>query len=389
MDKKQINRLFKISIFGVIVQVFSACSITSFVFMKKEYAQSLPKDKKVSIEIPEVHEMMLVATALTDNPLDKSTLIDTTSSYYQEVKTAFATYKNHPLVKRLQRGYKKDFWRGYSRATISFQGSFYAFNNGKLQDENRYKMAGIIKAVPTPVPIFSKNKAIIEDFYQKTNFSAFYSAHKTYYDTLITQTAEGSGLDDIWQWLEANFPNRKQSYRVVTSPLMGSTHSTIPMFTKGKLVSEMLCFVSTTTPNPKIPIAEERFSNQRMFLTEIDENYAHVPPQYLPELKKSMGKNRLKWNNENDVSRHYKGAEDTFNENFTHAVMACYGYDRYEPAVFEKKWASWQSFMVKRRGFPMFKEFSDELLRLYKNRAKGQTVSDLFAPMVAWVKQKA
>jgi hypothetical protein len=390
MDKKQINWLFKILVLGVVVQVFSACSITTLVFIKKEYAQSLPKNSRIArIDILEVNEMMLVATVLADIPKDKSRFIDTTTRYYQEVKTTFAPYKNHPLVKRLNRAYKKDFWKGYSMATIGFQSSFHEFKNGKLRDENRYKMAGFLKALPTPVPIFGKNRAKMEDFYQKTNFAAFYTAHKSYYDTLIRQTAEGSGLDDIWQWLEANFPNRKQSYRVITSPLMGHTHSTIPMFTKDRSFSEMLCFVSTIVPDPKVPIAEDRFGDQRMFVTEIDENYAHVPPQYLPELKKAMGKNKLKWNNENEVSRSYKGAENTFNENFTHAVMACYGYDRYEPAVFEKQWVLWQDFMVKRRGFPMFKEFSNELLRLYKNRAKGQTVSDLFAPMVEWVKQNA
>jgi hypothetical protein len=106
-------------------------------------------------------------------------------------------------------------------------------------------------------------------------------------------------------------------------------------------------------------------------------------------LKKAMDKKMLKWNNGNAFSKYYKGAEGTFNENFTHAVMGCYGYDRYETAIFEKKWAEHQNFMVKKRGFPSFKIFSDELLRLYKNRAKGQTINDLFAPMVEWVKQNA
>jgi hypothetical protein len=254
-----------------------------------------------------------------------------------------------------------------------------------LRNENRYKITALVKSVPSPLPFFDNNKAKIEEFYQKTNFGEFYKAHKSYYDSLIKQTAEGSGIDDMWQWLEANFPERKQAYRVITSPLLGAFHNTTPMFTKDRKISEMICYVSVASNES----AEQRFSNQRMYMTEIDENYAHVPSQFVPELKKAMSKNKLKWNNENFVSKHYKGAQNTFDENFTHAVMACYGYDRYEPAVFEKKWTQWQNFMVKRRGFPSFKLFSDELLRLYKNRVKGQTVSDLFAPMVEWVKQNA
>ncbi len=390
MSKKQCNRFFKILIFLGIVHIFSACSMTSLMYIKKDYAQSLPKDNhKVSIEVPELYEMMLVATVLTDTSSFKFMLIDTSTTYYQEVKTTFLNYKNLPLVKRLNRAYKKNFWQVYSMAVVNFQGSYYEIQDGKLHDENRYKIAGIVKAIPTPMPYFDKNRAIIEEFYQKTNFGTFYKTHKPYYDTLITQTTDGSGLDDIWQWLEANFPIRKQSYRVVTSPLLGGFHNTIPLFSKDKKVSEMLCFVSPVIPNSKMSISEQKFSNQRMFMTEIDENYAHLPKQFLPELKKAMNKNAAKWNNGNAFSRLYKGAEDTFNENFTHAVMGCYGYDRYEPAVFEKKWGEWQNIMVKRRGFPSFKLFSDELLRLYKNREKGQTVNDLFAPMVEWVKQNA
>jgi hypothetical protein len=386
MSKKQCNHFLKIAIFLGIIQVFSACSITSLMYIKKDYAQSLPKDsRKVSIEIPEMYEMMLVATVLTDTSSFKNILIDTTTAYYQEVKTTFSSYKNLSLVKRLNRAYKKQFWQIYSMATVNFQSTFYAFENNKLTDENRYKIAGFMKIPPTPVLFFSKNKSKIEEFYRETHFGEFYKAHKIYYDSLINQTAAGSGLDDIWAWLEANFSERKQSYRVIMSPLLGAIHNTTPMFTKDKKVSEMLCYVSPISNKS----AEARFGNQRMFMTEIDENYAKVPTQFVPELKKAMDKKMLKWNNGNAFSKYYKGAESTFNENFTHAVMGCYGYDRYETAVFEKKWAEHQNFMVKKRGFPSFKLFSDELLRLYKNRAKGQTVSDLFAPMVTWVKQNA
>jgi hypothetical protein len=390
MSQKHIKNGFRVLVFLAITQAFSACDITTFLFIKKDYAQSLPKEnRKVSIEIPEMYEMMLVATSLTDTSFFKSILIDTTTAYYQDVKMAFSDYKNLPLVKRLNKVYKKDFWQKNAMATISFQSTYYKFENGKLVDENRYKITDLVKIAPTPLPIFGRNKAAIEDFYEKTHFADFYKTHKSYYDTLITQTAEGSGIENIWQWLEVNFPIRKESYRVITSPLLGSIHSTVPLFTKDKKISEMLCFVSPITPNSKMVPVEQKFGNQKMFMTEINENYAHVPKQFLPELKKLMNKNMLKWNNGNAVSKYYKGYENTFNENFTHAVMGCYGYDRYEPAVFEKKWAEYQNFMVKKRGFPSFKAFSDELLRLYKNRAKGQTVNDLFAPMVAWVKQNA
>ncbi len=378
----------KINYFLIVLALFflQSCGSPTRVIIKKEYAQTLTQEgRKVRVDIPEIYELMLVATALTDFEQRNHFFIDTTTSYYKKMREHFKNHENHPLVKRLNKGYTKAFWRVFNFSTLNRQGGMYVFENGTLKNLNHYKLPWLMRSLPTPLVIFKKNKGRIEDFYQKTQFLDFYKKHQIYYDTLIQQTQTVSGIEDIWVWLEDNFPTRKQGYRVITSPLIGSVHNTVQFQTNDKKVSEMVCFVS-----PIEDITEgNRFGYQKMFMTEINENYAHIPPQYLPELEKAMAKNMLKWNNGNAVARYYKSVERTFNENFTHAVMACYGYDRYEPAVFEKKWADWQRNMVEKRGFPMFKEFSDELLRLYKNRKQGEKVSDLLAPMVEWVKKNA
>ena len=109
MSKKQCNYLVKILILIGVSQVFSACNITSLMYIKKDYAQSLPKDSRtVSIEIPEMYEMMLVATSLTDTSQFRRDLIDTSTAYYQEVKKTFSQHKNLSLVKRLNRAFSKN-----------------------------------------------------------------------------------------------------------------------------------------------------------------------------------------------------------------------------------------------------------------------------------------
>jgi Domain of unknown function (DUF4932) len=371
-----------------ILLLFISCN-KRYPIIKNSYAKTFTDNHKVGIAVPEIYEMMLVASVLTEIETKSDYFIDTTTAYYRVVRETFGAHKNHPLVLKLNKSFSKDFWRVFSIVGINSQSICYDFENGKLKDINRYEIAWLYKSAPTPIPIFTKNKALIEDFYQKTKFGEFYKSHVPYYETLIRETADGAKIEDIWHWLEANFPTRKQSYRVITSPLLGGVHNTIPLMTKDKKISQMMCFISPVLYNGKTPAKEQFFMNQSMFMTEINENYAHVPPQYLPALKKAMGRNKRKWNNGNAVARHYKSIERTFNENFTHAVMACYGYDRYGTSVFEKKWSEWQSIMVEKRGFPMFKAFSDELLRLYINRNEGQTVYDLFAPMVEWVKKNA
>jgi hypothetical protein len=77
MTKKQCNHFLKILILIGMSQAFSACSITSLMFIKKDYAQALPKEnRKVSIEIPEIYEMMFVATVLTDTSSFKNNVFE-------------------------------------------------------------------------------------------------------------------------------------------------------------------------------------------------------------------------------------------------------------------------------------------------------------------------
>jgi hypothetical protein len=388
IKKSQQNHLFLGLILSILL-LFVSCK-ARYPILKKSYAKTFePSNKSVEIAIPEIYELMLVVSALTDKETKSGFLIDTSTVYYRVIRETFDTHKNHPLVLKLNKSFSKDFWHISSIVGINAQSMCYDFEKGNLQDLDRYDLPWVYKSAPTPIPIFTKNKTLIEDFYQKTQFGEFYKNHVPYYETLIGEAKAGAKIEDIWFWLEANFPNRRQSFRVITSPLLGGLHNAMTLRTKDKKISQMLCYVSPIITKPKTPVEEQRFDNQRMFMTEISENYAQVPPQYLPTLKKAMGKNKGKWNNGNAIPKNYKSIERTFNENFTQAVMACYAYDRYSTSTFNKKWAEWQLNMVEKRGFPMFKAFSDELLRLYINRKEGQTVHDLFAPMVDWVKKNA
>ena len=276
--------------FAIIALIsLQSCGEPLAVTIKDKYVQTIPKgDRKVRIEIPEIYEMIMVVSALTEVEQGNNLLIDTATAYYRDVRAHFKEHEKHPLVKRLNKGFGKNFWRVYSISTLNRQGIMYDFKDGKLQNLDHYKMRWAMRTLPTPLLIFKKKKGEIEDFYQKTQFSAFYQKHKPYYDTLISQTQQVADIDDIWQWLENNFPNRKQSYRIMTSPLLGGVHNTVQFAVKDKTWSEMVCFVSPITIQKSANPAEFKFGKQRMYVTEIDENYAKVPPQYIPDLEKAM-----------------------------------------------------------------------------------------------------
>ena len=72
----------------------------------------------------------------------------------------------------------------------------------------------------------------------------------------------------------------------------------------------------------------------------------------------------------------------------TWAVFVLYAYDNYEQQdaeIIVKK--STVDRMVDRRGFIRFKEFAEELLRLYHNGEERQKIPDLYPAILDWAKK--
>jgi hypothetical protein len=69
----------------------------------------------------------------------------------------------------------------------------------------------------------------------------------------------------------------------------------------------------------------------------------------------------------------------------TWAVFSLYALDNYskDDYLFAKGYV--EKFMVENRGFYKFKEFNDELIRLYTNRQRGQKVVDLYPDIIEWM----
>ena len=48
--------------------------------------------------------------------------------------------------------------------------------------------------------------------------------------------------------------------------------------------------------------------------------------------------------------------------------------------------SQFENFMENKRGFFKFEAFNKEFTRLYKKRSRGQTVVDLYEPIIRWIK---
>ena len=222
----------------------------------------------------------------------------------------------------------------------------------------------------------------------KTKFLEFYNNEKAFYDTLILEQKKYGEYEKVIKWLSANFyVPLDQSQRILTSPLMGGTHFTIPFYQQNQN-GHVLMFVS---PPKKIGKDSVNFIKKSIiigtFLTEVDENYVQpICNTKYKSLIESAIVSPLNW------SRMGKGDYDTklsaFTEMYTHSLFVLYCYDNFPKVQFDSINKRKADRMVNYRKFIRFKEFNEALLELYKNKKPTDKAEDLIPALTLWMKKQ-
>ena len=256
-------------------------------------------------------------------------------------------------------------------------------NNGKLFNTNMYHL---IK--PPFIMHTAKIVDELNDFIEKTKFMDFYNTEKKYYDTLISEQKVYGDYENVIKWLSSNFfvPSN-QSQRILTSPLMGGNHFTIPFYQQNQN-GHVLMFVSPPKITSKDSVNFIRKSNIiGTFLTEVDENY--VQPICNTKYKLLIEDAMV---NPSNWSRMGKGNYDTklsaFTEMYTHSLFVLYCYDKFPKAEFDSINKRKEDRMVNYRKFIRFKEFNEALLELYKNKNPTDKAEDLIPLIADWMKKQ-
>jgi hypothetical protein len=124
-----------------------------------------------------------------------------------------------------------------------------------------------------------------------------------------------------------------------------------------------------------------------MVFTEIDHNYCNpVSSKYQNEID-SIFSDSSKWiKKTGNVEVYPTGA--IFNEYISHAVYLLYARDRFHDKDFDVTKKNRVDLLVRIRKYCKFKQFSNELLKLYKHKNPAEKVSDLFPKMIAWCSDK-
>ena len=349
----------------------------------REYAEQ--NQNKSTITNPEVFELANIIWLLSP-PGQKAINLNKAGTYYQKVIKHFRPYQNHKLFAALNRMVKDTMLDYLSLRENSIR---YSFTNGKLQMNGPYYFV-----FGNDTENFSNHFTTllpeIMDFVSKSGFRQFYASNKTYYDEEAARLNKVLPVKKMWNWLEKEFPgNRYNSYKIVFSPLIGSTHSTQNYTNDIKdfgLFSESLMFVSGPS------IADHLQSNRQkeiilsgIVFTEIDHNYVNQETyRYQPTVDRIFS-NRSAWISEYGDTRMYQSPMSIFNEYMTHALFCIYLQENYDADLANFGIKQRITLMVQKRGYNKFREFTDALSTIRRNHKL--TIAELYPHILEWCRK--
>ncbi len=337
--------------------------------------------KKTEIVNPEFFELVQIAYSLTEFSKTNDNMIKKSGGYFAEVQTHFAPQAGHPIVLKLNETVGKDYISYLSNRNHALN---FSFENNKLKESEI--TPGWIKFQAKVLGDVFKDLALWEDFAEKSNFRTFFANHKKFYRKTIDETSKNLNLEKIQTWLESEFPERYDFYKIVISPLIGNTHSTFQTDFQGSKQCFMFVADASGYNTKKYTPKQIEGLFTGVVFTEIDHNYNNpVSVKLGKEIKKSMP-DITKWSNGRESkSGFYESALENFDEYTTHSIYLLYIYDNFSAEDYELIRNSRFSLMINWRGFTKFKEFHEEFLRLYKSKKQGEKLADLYPQIIDWV----
>jgi hypothetical protein len=332
--------------------------------------------RSVSFEVPEVQELVLVVMSLTPTGRSDSNLLSQETPYAREVATHFGPSADDPLVARFDAELQRTLFRGSRYSRLKMDAVGFVFDGERIVPDGVYDHLNW-----DDENYLTEHVSTLEGFARRTRFREFFAANRAYYDGLVELAKKQMPVEEQWSWLEREFPERYDHYRITFSPLVEGSHSTNRFEGNGFRQSVMfICGPWESAPHS--PAVVEGLMTRVVF-TEIDHNYVNPVTELHREAVERAFADRASWVRKGDADD-YGAAYAVFNEYMTWAVFTLYCRERFEPADFAEIRRLTTRQMVERRGFVRFAEFDAELLRLREESPPGRPVHELFGPILDW-----
>lgn len=317
------------------------------------------------VSIPKTFELANIILYLTE--LSKQTGNHPQTIYTKELESHFGKFRNHPLITTLNRLGEKSLWDTYygfreNSITFVFENDFleYKAPHKHVYWDNTGMLGGQ----------FRNLLYLVQDFSNKSDFQTFFNKHTDFYNDLIARQRELLPLGKMWTWLEDEFPNRMNAYKVFFSPLIGGSHST-QRYQKGFFADpdyeECVMFINSPADLDNTEYSEKLKEGlmSGIVFTEIDHNYVNPASDLHKADIKKLIRDKDRWATI-AAQANYPSESAIFNEYMTHALFCVYVSESYEPEKGDQI-IQMRIALMKRRGYPLFEKFNDKLLELAKD----------------------
>ncbi len=340
---------------------------------------------KISIEIPEVYELVNVAIALTDLGLKNNNYVFQKSEYYKEMREWFDPFKEDRLVVKLDSLFRQN--SGFY-ATIKMNGNAFLFNeNNQIVQSPVYERTGFTGERSNSLRPYLKE---MQSFAEATDFRSFYKKHLPLYESQIAFYRDTADIREMQRWLNEQFPGADpyDFYKIIFSPLVSYNQSVTWFESNG--FRELQPHVNFPYPSDfrggslgRLSAESERIFRGNIVFTEL--NHGYINPEadkYFERVAKAVS-NRHRWVEKSRPDNYYAG-NAVFNEYMNWGLVSLRIMDYTSQDEWDKMLGRVERMMVKSRGFIMFEEFNQFLTGLYKNRKAGQTLADLYPQIISW-----
>jgi Domain of unknown function (DUF4932) len=353
-------------------------------FPKGNFSEAYKKEYngKTIVEVPAPYELVNVIMAITPTGIQDSDLIEHNANHYPMLLKQFMPFKNHRAVTVMDSLLKADMYYEIKMDAYSL-----VFNGDKLERKKEYDRINWNNE-----NMILPHIEIFEDFAKKSNFSSFYEKNKPYYERMIRAYQDSLGVPQMQEWLNLNFPKtHKNCIKIIFSPLVNANQSATGFENDGFNEHQAHVDFPNFWYDPKTTkLSEKGFNIRRGNIVFTELNHGFENPEF--ETKENRAKlSDMKFNldffKDSKKMSGYNSPMSCVEEYMNWALVSLRFMDLAPKEDWEFFFTQVENDQQNRRGFIQFKGFNRFLIKAYQERAKGQTVADLYPQILGWFRE--
>lgn len=322
----------------------------------------------IEVQFSETYELANVILALTPYGIFDESEVQKGTPYYKEVMAYFQPVKEHPLLEKVN--YSREKWEDY----LSFRTDAFAFevnSAGKIVRRFDFK-------TNTGHQPFDDHLALVQDFYEKSGFHAFYQQHQAYFQGIESRYKDYFMVEKMQQFLTEEFGAFQSNTNnlIVCSPLVYRMNCRRPIDKSTSADFATLAMALLLPEKAGETDQEQRASDIHFLFTEMDHGYVNPITNKNARLVRKNFKPK-NWDNGSGY-----GGNNCFNEYMTWAVYDLFIL-KYFPQYADQLSRNWH-IQNNSRGFIASGLFGRKLQELYAGRKDNERIKDLYPRLLEW-----